>query len=1157
MTVNGGVTAVSLASADGKLTKTIKLQALSNPSAPVTVAITVDKASICSIDKASIVLEKENTDKKQFVLTTAMAGICTLSFTSTSTDSGYNGLTISNLVITVMSFPLPPTDVLVVSTGLTQVLKIDWTAPINTGNTPVTGYQIQQSTDSGSTWTDMVPNTGNTATAHTQTGLVNDQSYSIRVATINTVGTSSTYSTVVSAKPCTAGLVFVPTAVGGSELAGSLGTAKVVGKLHLTCPIQQSGATVTVAVTTATADVCSVGSDHVTLTMPSHPGGVDVYISDTSASTLKTNGGECQLSFDPSSTTDTGAFSYNALATPSAVKVLDVRQASVVLSTTTLTLTSGCDAGTADTSITVTTCNGQTSCTGANGPTTLTLALTSSDVSVCTVPAELVVAKASVPIGVPITAQGPGTCTVTMATTATGTATNLPYETKFVGTYPSVAVTVTGGRALDVPIADWEVLYATCGDHIKFDVTAKTEKNKWIALGVSTSAGMGDSDVMICSPGVGGSTGVKRHWLEGYTTQVGRTVPAATGKTSCSSTGTATTMSFRRPLLGASSQEISISNGKELSVLWAAGNSDTVVLSVAHRKRGSVKNTFVVVDAVVKFTVEHSIKVTGVSAQGFNGDPKLKKSFQSAVATLLAVDAADVTDIVAAAAAGRRQRQLGSVNRRRLVDSCAVTYKVKVASKEKQEALVQVMVAEFKKEGVFTTELKKEMAANSVTTVKADAITTDTTAVPATPTDPPPAAACSSISTNGARVCGANKVYDASKAAKKCASAPCATVDRVTCCKEKPAADDGADAIEKELRVAGLDKFVTLDPAKKLGMTWTLTATTVEIAIKAKGLHNGWISLAFPAKDTPAVMNKADAVSGDASSVNAWKLNARDVENAKGNDYLIKSSVEVVGEYITFQFTLNTDGTTRRRRHLLAGDDVPISGADVSTPLLWSFGKGTFQKGKTHTKRGATLLNFKTGGTSESNVITQLTTQQQIISLLIVLVLVLIPVVGGVAMQCKSKQGLNSSTHTLTQTFCNLGLVRLRCGELSVWLIYAVGMIVFIAYRVALVPTLFEVQRSFGWVACWTGFIAAFPALQSECLLVIFGIPFERSIKHHRMMGKWFWIFQTIHFVLAIVAFDLPALLANNIYVFGFSGNYKWWQQQKLVQKVVKVVAFC
>jgi hypothetical protein len=103
------------------------------------------------------------------------------------------------------------------------------------------------------------------------------------------------------------------------------------------------------------------------------------------------------------------------------------------------------------------------------------------------------------------------------------------------------------------------------GDHIKFDVTAKNENNKWISLGVSSTASMGDSDVMICSPG---TNTIKRHWLDGYTPETGEALPS-TGQGSCSSTdGSTTTMSFRRPLIKTSSKEIQIDNNKELYVCF-------------------------------------------------------------------------------------------------------------------------------------------------------------------------------------------------------------------------------------------------------------------------------------------------------------------------------------------------------------------------------------------------------------------------------------------------------------------------------------------------------------------------------------------------------------------------------------------------------------
>ena len=125
-------------------------------------------------------------------------------------------------------------------------------------------------------------------------------------------------------------------------------------------------------------------------------------------------------------------------------------------------------------------------------------------------------------------------------------------------------------------------------------------------------------------------------------------------------------------------------------------------------------------------------------------------------------------------------------------------------------------------------------------------------------------------------------------------------------------AKEELSAIEKELRVEGLEKFETLDPSDKLGMTWTLNDDSVEVAVKTKGLNGGWISIAFPPADSPSLMSNADAVSGDAGSVQAWKLGARDIASQKGSDFLKSSSVEVVGDYMTFRFKVSTGNTKRR-----------------------------------------------------------------------------------------------------------------------------------------------------------------------------------------------------------------------------------------------------
>ena len=103
----------------------------------------------------------------------------------------------------------------------------------------------------------------------------------------------------------------------------------------------------------------------------------------------------------------------------------------------------------------------------------------------------------------------------------------------------------------------------------------------------------------------------------------------------------------------------------------------------------------------------------------------------------------------------------------------------------------------------------------------------------------------------------------------------------------------------------------------------------------------------------------------------------------------------------------------------------------------------------------------------------------------------LVAILGGVVVACSEKSG-SRMCDSLIHSKVSLFIVSLRLGEVGVWVLYFLSMIIFFAYRVAMVPTLYEVQRCFGWIACWSGFIAAFPSLQSGLLVWIFGIPFER-----------------------------------------------------------------
>ena len=113
-------------------------------------------------------------------------------------------------------------------------IDLAWTAPATNG-APITGYFIERSTNSGSTWSTLVANTGNTNVSYSDTSLLSAQRYDYRVSAINAVGTglastaaNATATTVPQAPTigtATAGsgsasITFTAGATGGSAITG-------------------------------------------------------------------------------------------------------------------------------------------------------------------------------------------------------------------------------------------------------------------------------------------------------------------------------------------------------------------------------------------------------------------------------------------------------------------------------------------------------------------------------------------------------------------------------------------------------------------------------------------------------------------------------------------------------------------------------------------------------------------------------------------------------------------------------------------------------------------------------------------------------------------------------------------------------------------------
>jgi titin len=79
-------------------------------------------------------------------------------------------------------------------------VAVTWVAPAN-GGAAITGYSLEYSSNSGSTWTNWSSAISSSATTETVTGLTNGTAYVFRVAATNSIGTSAWSSSSASTSP--------------------------------------------------------------------------------------------------------------------------------------------------------------------------------------------------------------------------------------------------------------------------------------------------------------------------------------------------------------------------------------------------------------------------------------------------------------------------------------------------------------------------------------------------------------------------------------------------------------------------------------------------------------------------------------------------------------------------------------------------------------------------------------------------------------------------------------------------------------------------------------------------------------------------------------------------------------------------------------------
>src|SRR5579872_4215163 len=134
--------------------------------------------------------------------------------------------------------PQPPTGLTATAVSSSQI-NLSWTAPSNNGGSAITGYKIERSNDTGTTWSTIAANTANTSTTYSDTGLTASTTYMYRVSAINSVGTSPPSST---ASATTSGAATPPQPPTG--LAATAASSSQIN-LSWTAPSNNGGSAIT------------------------------------------------------------------------------------------------------------------------------------------------------------------------------------------------------------------------------------------------------------------------------------------------------------------------------------------------------------------------------------------------------------------------------------------------------------------------------------------------------------------------------------------------------------------------------------------------------------------------------------------------------------------------------------------------------------------------------------------------------------------------------------------------------------------------------------------------------------------------------------------------------------------------------------------------
>jgi len=172
------------------------IQVVNNPSNAVTVQIVGTTGNVLATAPVSAGVATLNVGMYKFPLSgTINVYDSSNSVIASSTVNIFGGDVFSVTTSGTPTAPGTPSGLTATAISSSQI-NLSWIAPSSNGGSAITGYKIERSTDSGTTWSAVQSNTGSTGTTYSDIGLSSSTTYTYRVSAINSVGTGSPSHTV-------------------------------------------------------------------------------------------------------------------------------------------------------------------------------------------------------------------------------------------------------------------------------------------------------------------------------------------------------------------------------------------------------------------------------------------------------------------------------------------------------------------------------------------------------------------------------------------------------------------------------------------------------------------------------------------------------------------------------------------------------------------------------------------------------------------------------------------------------------------------------------------------------------------------------------------------------------------------------------------------